>query len=119
MTPPSPSILSLENDDIVEDTVAKSSKIKPVFTFPKKPKNPFIDDEESPIKPKLSNKAKSLFHPKSTIKVESSVIAKDPILERLERLDLMAMKKENIIEAQSLIIKYLKVRKDNADFEGY
>lgn len=81
MTPPSPSILSFDEEEILPPPAKKL-----------KARNPFIDDDDR-------------FTPKKRKEKTS-----DQILQEINCLNLNQLNADKVIDAQLLIINYLKVR---------
>ena len=106
MTPPSPSLLESEEDD--EDK--EFSKTLPPAKK-RKQKNPFIDEEDddqfvpSPVRRSVNS---VVGQENKKIKLENE--KPESVLDKLEKVDLrIRPSPEAVIEAQSLIIQYLKV----------
>ena len=106
MTPPSPSLLALEEDDEDREFISPPAKKR-------KQKNPFIDEEDD-----------DQFTPAPVWRSVNSVVGQknkkikkeheeenESLLVKLEKVDLcVCPSPEAVIKAQSLIIQYLKVR---------
>ena len=96
MTPPSPSLLEIE-DDNDEEILPPPAKKRSIT------RNPFTDDDdEEEIKFAPVKREPPSFAP---VKREPP----DPLIQKLQNIPMNTLSTESIIEAQSLIIQYLKV----------